>query len=88
MIIHRFVARFMSNSKNIRKFERLLFNGIPEQPEPAYERNDYANVSMRHTGKAQASVTPDSPKNAVVLGHFVYDREKETTVYIEEKSLK
>lgn len=78
----------MSNSKSIRKFERLLFNGIPEQPEPAYERNDYANVSMRQTGKAQASTTADTPKNAVILGHFLYDREKETATYEEDNSAK
>lgn len=44
----------MTNSfRAIRQFERFLFRGVLEQPEPTWERNTYAHVGDRHTGKSQ-----------------------------------
>lgn len=37
----------------IRQFERFLFQGVPEQPEPTWERNISAHVEDRYSGKSQ-----------------------------------
>ncbi len=35
-----------------RRFERFLFRGVPEHPEPNWEREINANIVDRHTGKS------------------------------------
>lgn len=72
----------MQNSRIIRKFERFLFKGIPEQPEPTWERDDNTYVSMRQTGKAQASSAVNKFCNdETIIGEFIYDFENQTEVY-------
>jgi len=73
----------MHNSRIIRKFERFLFKGISEQPEPTWERNDNTNVEMRKTGKAQSNSVDQSAENEFkVIGEYTYDflAQKETYV--------
>lgn len=44
----------MSDSNRInRKFERLLFRGVPEKPESNYEREFHSQVDDRLSGKSQ-----------------------------------
>lgn len=44
----------MSESNRItRKFERLLFRGVPDKPESNYEREFHAQVDDRLSGKSQ-----------------------------------
>jgi hypothetical protein len=43
-----------------RRFERFLFKGVPEHPEPSWERNTSANVIYRHTGKSHILDRPNS----------------------------
>lgn len=72
----------MQNSRIIRKFERFLFKGIPEQPEPTWERDGNPYVSMRETGKAQASSEANQYCNEEkIIGEFTYDFENQTEVY-------
>jgi hypothetical protein len=35
-----------------RRFERFVFRGVPEHPEPIWERTINANVVDRHTGRS------------------------------------
>lgn len=73
----------MQNSRVIRKFERFLFKGIPEQPEPTWERDDNTYVEMRQTGKAQASSeNTEISCESKVVGEFFYDYEKQTEKYV------
>jgi len=70
----------MSTSRITRKFERFLFNGIPERPEPIWERNANTYVSVRHTGQAQtcSEQTNDESK---IIGYFTYDFKEQTEEY-------
>lgn len=75
----------MHNSRIIRKFERFLFKGITEQPEPTWERNDNTNVAMRQTGKAQSnSVDQNSETDFKIIGEFTYDFEAQKETYISK----
>ena len=77
----------MRNSKVIRKFERLLFDGVPEQPESAFERDDYSHVSMRKTGKSSLGSTNDSnsfSSESEIIGYFTYDFEKGSEKYTKK----
>ena len=65
-----------------RKFERLLFDGVPEQPEPIWERNDNSNVFMRHTGKPQILANNASNEYSVIIGTFTFDHEKLNEFYV------
>jgi hypothetical protein len=72
----------MRNSKIIRKFERFLFKGIPEQPEPVWERDDNANVFMRQTGKSQSSSSgSDISTDSQLIGTFTYNLEDQSELY-------
>jgi hypothetical protein len=69
----------MNNSKITRKYERLLFRGIPEHPEHNWERNENSNVSIRRTGKAQTTnLFDDSSNGCEVWGYFEYDHDNQT----------
>lgn len=83
--IRTFAAQ-MYNSRVIRKFERFLFGGVPEQPEPTWERDDNTYVAMRQTGRAQASYsTPDFVGKSEIIGEFVYDFQQEKETFIPVK---
>lgn len=75
----------MRGSKNIRKFERFLFKGVPEQPETVWERNDNTNVFMRQTGKSQCSpaVTVNPSSEGKVLGYYSFNLEDQTESFVE-----
>ena len=73
----------MNSSKIIRKFERMLFKGIPEQPEPTWERHSNTNVSMRETGRAQsAAFVKDVIKDSQILGKISYNYETGEETFI------
>lgn len=73
----------MSQSSNIRKFERLLFKGIPEQPEPMYERDTNMNVDARQTGKSQNSNSYlRNKKKLKVVGKLFFDFKNNTETYV------
>ena len=71
----------MNNSIMTRKFERLLFDGIPERPEAVYERDDNGIVSLRMSGRALASEEYDS-KDEISMGTYHYDLEAGKVTYV------
>ena len=72
----------MNNSRMTRKFERLLFDGVPEQPEPIWERNDYSHVMMRQTGKSQVPFRHIVNPSALIVGTFTFDHIKQEEYYV------
>jgi hypothetical protein len=65
-----------------RKFERLLFEGVPEQPEAMWERNDYSHVMMRKTGKPQVLFQHVPNPTALIVGTFTFDHIKQEENYV------
>ncbi|MET3980677.1 hypothetical protein ABIB62_003281 [Mucilaginibacter sp. UYP25] len=76
----------MTTSKITRKFERLLFKGIPEQPEHNWERNENSNVAARVTGRPPSPFVGNSSRNCEgeLVGYFLYNNEKQTEEFISE----
>ena len=77
----------MTTSKITRKFERLLFKGIPEQPEHNWERNENSNVALRVTGRPPSSSANNCSSRIVTgesVGYFLYDDDKQTEEFIPE----
>ncbi len=72
----------MSSSKAIRKFERLLFKGIPEHPEQYYERDQNSSVALRVTGRSQNNNVDSSGDNRNVIGYISYDFENHTEKFV------
>lgn len=71
----------MNNSRMTRKFERLLFSGVPEQPETVYERNDNSYVVMRQTGRSQNAKSESISKDSQIVGVFTFDHSNQTETY-------
>lgn len=72
----------MRNSRNIRKFERLLFNGIPEHPESMWERNSHGHIHMRQTGHSQSEAGEDDTDGVEPpIGYFQFNFETQTEEY-------
>jgi hypothetical protein len=63
-----------------RKFERLLFDGIPEQPETVYERDDNGIIAWRLSGRSLAS--EEHISEGISIGTYRYDLETGEVVYI------
>ncbi len=69
----------MSTSRISCKFERFLFKGIPEQPEPIWERNANTNIRERQTGKSQNKSSVNNIKDkSKIIGFITYDFDKKT----------
>ncbi len=72
----------MSRNKVISKFERLLFNGVPEQPEYVFQRNSNA-IAMNRKRGMPAKNTPKRPQTDTKrTGYIEYDLEKGICNYI------
>jgi hypothetical protein len=71
-----------TDSRIIRKFERFLFNGIPEQPESTWERDGNTYVSMRESGKSLSNfdeIADNAPFTKI--GEYRYDLKNGKTAY-------
>lgn len=68
-----------------RKFERLLFDGIPEQPEAVYERDDNGFATLRMSGRSLASAEYDSYEG-ISMGTYEYDLETGKVTYVPNPS--
>lgn len=57
-----------------RQFERMVFRGVPEQPEPISLRDGNAHVPERLTGRSQlgAALPANWSEGAVLLRTLVY----------------
>jgi hypothetical protein len=72
----------MSSSDKIRKFERLVFKGVPEQPESVFERDGYQFSPTRSSGQSVSQGYQDSSENEeIVIGVYTYDFENEIEIY-------
>ncbi|NLU92308.1 hypothetical protein [Chitinophaga sp. Ak27] len=71
----------MDSSSITRKFERLLFKGVPEQPESTWERNGYDNVFMRQSGKSHTPSISTTEDNVDIVGYFIYNDENQTEIF-------
>jgi hypothetical protein len=86
----RFKDKKVDSSKIALKFERFLFNGVPDHPEHSFERNESANsnVSVRNTGRAGAVRSHEDPdQDLEVWGYFDIDVENETDEFRKVKKL-
>ena len=72
----------MNRSKIIRKFEKFIFQGVPERPESTFERNDYASFTVRHTARSISTLNQDTIEaNSTVLGCITEDIQSRTEIY-------
>lgn len=73
----------MSSSRIIRRYERFLFNGVPEFPEPIWGANDNFYFSPRYTGLSQipSTIAPEDTKSNDI-GCFIYDFDYKTEEYV------
>ncbi|RNC86263.1 MAG: hypothetical protein ED556_08170 [Winogradskyella sp.] len=77
----------MKKSKIIRKFERFMFHGVPERPEPTFQRNDHASYTDRHTGKSNYTVTSENKgEEAVLIGYLKEDFDAQKETFVEASS--
>jgi len=69
--------------KVIRRFERFNFYGVPERPEPMFQRNNSAQYSERLSGK---SVTTHSTEqkydDSTLIGYIKDDFENQEETFI------
>ena len=72
----------MDWSDAARKLEAFLFHGVPERPEPTFERDDHANFTQRSTGRSLGTAG-SSPERGewVTFGKVKVDIETETEVF-------
>lgn len=69
----------MSDKHRInRKFERLLFDGIPERPEPSFQRELHADAGERHTLKPLNGDLSSEDGERVVMAQLNYFIDEET----------
>ncbi len=73
----------MNNAyRAFRQFERLLFRGVPEQPEPSWQRDFHSLVPIRHTGKSQLPYEPFLQAKGKVIATIIYRPEAEEIEYV------
>lgn len=73
----------MTRSDLIRKYERFVFRGVPEQPESTYERDSFSHMDMRKTGLSIADDLVDTPLvSASLIGTFIIDLTTESESFI------
>jgi len=72
----------MSGSGKIRKFERFLFKGVPEQLESVFERDGYSLIDMRKSGlSASIDYNKQLEEGQMLIGTYVYDFEEKKETY-------
>ena len=70
-----------------RRFEKLAFCGVPEHPEPTYQRNDHSIYSIRNTGESTTSVTSSEIiAHSRQIGKVVENKEKQEFCYTRTTS--
>lgn len=71
-----------------RQLERLVFRGVPEQPEPLWLRDGNAHVPERLTGKSQlgGALPFGVLKGAKAVGTIVYRFATEEIEYVVNRT--
>lgn len=67
-----------------RQFERFLFDGVPEHPEPVWQRDLNAHATERYTGRPQHAPARDHDfeHGFRLVAQVVYSFEDETTTVL------
>lgn len=69
--------------KKVRKFERFLFHGVPDGPEPSFERDSYSHFKERSTGQSTKSAQNKlNLDGAILLGYILDDFENKVEILI------
>ena len=77
----------MDSSDAARKFEKFVFHGVPEKPEPTFERDDYSQYTERQTGRTLNGAVDRVAKGEwVVVGKVVVDLVSETEEFVRVES--
>lgn len=78
----------MSKSKIIRRFERFMFHGVPERPEPTFQRNDHASYTERQTGKPTSSSRSSESlqENSILIGYLKDDFVNQKEIFTRSTS--
>lgn len=72
-----------------RQFERKVFGGVPEHPEPSAEREPNDHATDRLTGRShEAAPGPVSKDGWVLIATTVYDRAEGTITCRRERPSK
>ena len=63
-----------NNFQTLRRFERFVFKGVPEAPEPNYQRELNSNVPDRFTGKSQLvdNQDPEADTGSTIIANISY----------------
>jgi hypothetical protein len=67
-----------------RQLERWLFRGVPEHPEPTWQRDFNALVRDRQTGKSQLSYEPSRRPKGRRIVTIIYRPDVEEIEYVYE----
>jgi len=60
--------------RDIMELEVFLFGGVPEMPEPVYERDSHTHSQVRTTRTPiEASALPNNEANEVSMGYVEMD---------------
>ena len=71
-----------------RQFERMLFRGVPEQPEPSWQRDSHALVPDRHTGKSQLPDGSSGGTKGKLIATIKYRPKSKKILYVRAKGKK
>jgi len=80
----------MDKSKILKTFERYVFQGVPERPEPTFERDEYTNHTIRLTGQSntpRVSEVDDDLHNIEIIGFIKddFDNQVESFIPFDDK---
>ena len=73
----------------VRQLERQLFRGVPERPEPMWQRDGHNSVSDRLTGRALVAdrLAYVSLEGSELIGTTTYNRKTKKITHKRTKSV-
>lgn len=79
----------MKALKVIRRFEKFNFQGVPERPEPMFQRNNYSQFTERQTGQTiNPNLENDGYEKSPIIGYIKDDFKKKEESFIAVKNSK
>ncbi len=57
-----------------REFERLIFDGVPDQPEPSFGRDNFGQVTPRYSGKSHNENGTLIDLGLQIIGEYSIDK--------------
>jgi hypothetical protein len=75
----------MKSLNVIRKFERFNFHGVPESPEPSYDRNYNAQYIERQTGRSLSTLNSNLDLSQFpIIGYIIDDPDTHEEIFVEK----